>query len=55
VPFSLIEPRYFMVPLVFFMLFAEWKNVYVDRLTIAMYALASVWVYVGIQSGEFFP
>ena len=55
VPFSLIEPRYFMVPLVFFMLFAEWKNVYVDRLTIAMYALVSVWVYVGIQSGEFFP
>jgi len=55
VPFSLIEPRYFMVPLVFFMLFAEWKNVYVDRLTLAMYALASVWMYVGIQSREFFP
>jgi len=54
VPFSLIEPRYFMVPLVFFMLFAEWKNVYVDRLTLAMYALASVWMYVGIQSGAFF-
>jgi len=51
----LLEPRYFMASVMFFLLFAKWKTVYVDRLTLAMYALASVYMYIGIQSGAFFP
>jgi len=51
----LLEPRYFMASVMFFLLFAKWKTVHVDRLTLAMYALASVYVYTGIQSGAFFP
>ncbi|MDD9821115.1 MAG: hypothetical protein OXR07_09605 [Nitrospira sp.] len=51
----LLEPRYFMAPVMFFLLFAKWKTVYVDRLTLAMYALAPVYVYTGIQSGALSP
>ncbi len=52
-PFSLVEQRYFMAPVMFFMLFAEWKNVRVDYLTLTMYALATTYVYIGIASMEF--
>ncbi len=53
-PVALVEQRYFMASVMFFLLFAEWKTVQVDRLTLAMYVLASGWVYRGLHSGAFF-
>lgn len=53
-PVALFEQRYCMASVMFFLLFAEWKTVHVDRLTLAMYVLASGWVYRGMHSGAFF-
>ncbi len=53
-PLSLVEQRYFMAPVMFFMLFAKWENVRVDYLTLIMYALATAYLYIGITSSEFF-
>ncbi|MDD9860288.1 MAG: hypothetical protein OXU40_07560 [Nitrospira sp.] len=53
-PVALFEQRFFMASVMFFLLFAEWKTVQVDRLTLAMYVLATWWVYLGLHSDAFF-
>jgi len=53
-PISLIEPRYFMVPVVLFMLAKKRENAPLDRWTIAVYAPMTMLLYDRISQAGFF-
>lgn len=54
-PAGLIEPRYFIVAVMFFLLFVRWENRIVLCLTLLVCALASAYTYNGIITHAFFP
>ena len=54
-PVSLVEPRYFIVPVALFMLAKKHQSAPLDLWTIAVYAPATGLLYYRISQGGFFP
>ncbi|HEX7026668.1 MAG TPA: hypothetical protein VF268_05460 [Gammaproteobacteria bacterium] len=53
-PIGLIEPRYFIVPVVLFMLFRKPENDHLEYLSAAIYIPVSIFFVIGIAEENFF-
>lgn len=52
--FWLVEPRYYLVPFVFFLLFKKQKSLLVEGLNIIIFMILSGWIVWGAISQKFF-
>lgn len=50
----LVEPRYYLTPLVFFLLLRKKKSVLVERLTVAFFIILTGWIFWGTLNQRFF-
>lgn len=52
--FWLIEPRYYLVPFVFFLLFKKQKSILIEGLTVILFVILSGWIVWGAINQKFF-